>query len=105
MSSRDAAIMALADAVKFASDGRDFYQRAAEKTENPLAKSVFLALADDEKDHVRRVREIYEQLKDKAGWPAVGALVARHSGVVDPFGAEEEMHPGTLRSVLEQRVG
>ena len=85
MSIRDAAIVALADAVKFESDGRDFYLRAAEKAENPLAKSVFLALADDEKDHVRRVREIYEQLKDKPGWPEVGAMVARHSGVVDAF--------------------
>jgi rubrerythrin len=85
MSTRDAAIVALGDAVKFESDGRDFYQRAAEKAENPLAKSVLLALADDEKDHVRRVREIYEQLKDKPGWPDPGAMVARRSGVVDAF--------------------
>jgi hypothetical protein len=93
MSIRDAAIVALADAVKFESDGRDFYLRAAEGAQNPLAKSVFLALADDEKDHVRRVREIYEQLKDKAGWPAVGALVARHSGVVDPRSGRRQCTP------------
>ena len=85
MSTREAAIVALADAVKFESDGRDFYLRAAERAENPLAKTVFLALADDEKAHVRRVREIYEQLKDKPGWPDVGAMVARHSGVADAF--------------------
>lgn len=85
MTTRDAAIVALADAVKFESDGRDFYLQAAERAANPLAKSVFLALADDEKDHIRRVREIYEQLKDKPGWPDVGAMVARHSGVLDAF--------------------
>jgi rubrerythrin len=85
MTTRDAAIVALADAVKFESDGCDFYQRAAERVGNPLAKSIFLALADDEKDHIRRVREIYEQLKDKPGWPEVGAMVARHSGVVDAY--------------------
>lgn len=85
MSTRDAAIVALGDAVRFESDGRDFYMRAAEEAKDPLAKSVFQALAEDEKDHVRRVREIYEQLKDKPGWPEVGAMVARHSGVVDAF--------------------
>lgn len=85
MSTRDAAIVALGEAVKFESDGRDFYLRAAEGARNPLARAVFQALADDEKDHVRRVREIYEELKDKPGWPEISAMVARHSGVVDAF--------------------
>lgn len=85
MSSRDAAIVALGEAVKFESDGRDFYLRAAERAANPMARAVFLALAEDEKEHVRRVREIYEELKDKPGWPDVSAMVARHSGVVDAF--------------------
>jgi rubrerythrin len=77
--------MALGEAVKFESDGRDFYLRAAETARNPLAKAIFLALAADETDHVRRVREIYEELKDKPGWPNVEAMVARSSGVLDAF--------------------
>lgn len=85
MSIRDAAVVALGEAVKFESDGRDFYLRSAERAENPLARSIFLALAEDEKDHVRRVREIYEELKNKPGWPDVSSMVARHSGVVDAF--------------------
>ncbi|GAB4284325.1 MAG: hypothetical protein Kow0092_38800 [Deferrisomatales bacterium] len=85
MTIRDAAIVALGDAVKFESDGRDFYQRAAQQAQNPLARAVFQALAEDEKDHVRRVREIYEELKDKPGWPDVESMVARRSGVVDAF--------------------
>jgi rubrerythrin len=98
MSTRDAAIVALGEAVKFESDGRDFYLRAAEASKDPTAKSVFLALAEDEKDHVRRVREIYEQLKDKPGWPEVGAMVARHSGVVDAF----EMAAANLRDSVAE---
>ena len=85
MSVRDAAVVALGEAVKFESDGRDFYLRAAEQAEKPPAKAVFLALAEDEKDHVRRVREIYEELKDKPGWPDVSSMVARRSGVLDAF--------------------
>ncbi len=85
MSARDAAVVALGEAVKFESDGRDFYLRAAEMATNPLARAVFEALAEDEKDHVRRVREIYEELKDKPGWPDVPTMVARASGVLDAF--------------------
>jgi len=85
MSVRDAAVVALGEAVKFESDGRDFYLRSADAVQNPLAKSVFLALAEDEKDHIRRVREIYDELKDKPGWPNVSAMVARSSGVLDAF--------------------
>jgi rubrerythrin len=85
MTGRDSAVVALGEAVKFESDGRDFYLQATEKAQNPLAKAVFKALAEDEKEHVRRVREIYEELKDKPGWPDVSAMVARHSGVVDAF--------------------
>jgi len=85
MSVGDSALFALGNAVKFESDGRDFYLRAAEEAEHPLARAVFAALAEDEKDHVRRVREIYEELKDKPGWPPVSAMVARASGVLDAF--------------------
>jgi rubrerythrin len=85
MTTRDAAVVALGEAVKFESDGRDFYLRAAEAAVNPLARAVLEALAEDERDHVRRVREIYEELKDKPGWPDVATMVTRASGVLDAF--------------------
>ena len=34
---------------------------------------------------MRRVREIYEELKGKPGWPDVPTMVARASGVLDAF--------------------
>jgi len=96
MSVREAAVVALGEAVKFESDGRDFYLRSAEAVQNPLARSVFLALAEDEKDHIRRVREIYEELKDKPGWPDVTTMVARSSGVLDAFEAAAVSLPENL---------
>ncbi|MBI5443897.1 MAG: ferritin family protein [Deltaproteobacteria bacterium] len=85
MTDREAALVALDGAIKFESDGRDFYLGAAEQVADPLSKAVFTALADDEADHVKRVREIYEELKTRAGWPSVELMVARQSGVVDAF--------------------
>ena len=85
MSVQDAAVVALAEAVKFESDGRDFYLRAADRARDPLARAVFAALAEDEKEHIRRVREIYEELKSRPGWPDALAMVARKSGVLGVF--------------------
>ncbi len=85
MSVQDAAVVALAEAVKFESEGRDFYLRAADRSRDPLARAVFSALAEDEKEHIRRVREIYEELKSRPGWPEAVAMVARKSGVRGVF--------------------
>jgi rubrerythrin len=81
----DAALVALEQAIRFESDGRDYYLAASAQAKNPLAAKLFLALADEEKDHVRRVREIYEELKDKPGWPSVTEMVARQAGILDIF--------------------
>ena len=107
----DAAILALEQAIKFESDGRDFYLRAAASLADPAAKGLFAALAEDEKDHIRRVREIYEELKDKPGWPSVDAMVARQSGVLDGFersladAAEPETVAGTVAAAAEAAFG
>jgi rubrerythrin len=85
MIDREAALVALDGAIKFESDGRDFYLEAAERVSDPLSSAIFAALAEDEKDHVERVREIYEELKGRAGWPDVEVMVARQSGVLDAF--------------------
>lgn len=93
MNSPDAALVALDEAIEFESNGRDLYLRAAEAALDPLARAVFEALAEDEKEHVRRVREIYEELKNRPGWPDVTAMVARASGVADAF---ERASPASL---------
>lgn len=96
MNAPDAAVVALAEAIQFESNGRDFYLRAAEAARDPLARAVFEALAEDEKEHVRRVREIYEELKNRPGWPDVVEMVARASGVVDAFERASAAGTGAL---------
>jgi rubrerythrin len=57
-------------ALKFEQEGRDFFLKAAERTQHPLGKQMFRSLADDEIQHLRRVTQVFEALKNKAGWPA-----------------------------------
>ncbi len=84
----DSAILALEEAIKLEADGHDYYLRMAETARHPLVKALFNALATEEKGHMKRVREIYEELKDKGGWPTELEMVAKASGVVDVFERE-----------------
>ncbi len=48
---------------------REFYLAHARKTGNPLGKSMFLMIADDELEHYERIRELHEKLKGAGKWP------------------------------------
>ncbi len=129
MSIRDAAIVALANAEKFESGGRYFFlvtvwkPVSRSRREQPIreqarasgcaddfvgaglpAKTGFPCrhyLRADEKDHLRRVREIYEQLKGKPDWPEVGVLVADHSAEVDGFAAASANLAGSVAAAAD----
>lgn len=105
----DSAVLALEQALKFESDGREFYLLAAEEAKSALVKAIFLALAEEEGSHVARVRAIYEELKNNPGWPEEIAMVAAQTGVVDVFERESSRLPlpsdisvrGALQKALE----
>ncbi len=50
-------------AIKMEKNGIDFYHKAEEKTSYPLAKKMFLSLAEDEKRHLTVLKEILTDLK------------------------------------------
>lgn len=84
----NASLIALEQAIQFESDGHDYYLELSTKLTDTLARALFRSLAEDEMEHIKRVREIHDGLKDKPGWPSVTAMIARKSGVQDPFEAE-----------------
>jgi rubrerythrin len=50
----------LEEAIRFEIDGRDFFIKAVEKAKTYIAKVIFLTIAEEELDHIRRVKKIYE---------------------------------------------
>ncbi|MFH1347099.1 MAG: ferritin family protein [Candidatus Margulisiibacteriota bacterium] len=52
--------------------GYDFYMKTAQKTDNPLAKSTLISLADRETEHLAKITEFYKNLtgeeKLKSDW-------------------------------------
>ncbi len=58
-------------AVRMEVDGKEFYQKASQKSSNKLAKELFKQLADEEDIHRKKFEEIYETLKRGQDWPDV----------------------------------
>lgn len=49
-------------AIELEKKGYDFYTKTAAKTDNPLARSTLLSLAEREMEHLNKVKEFYEDL-------------------------------------------
>ena len=62
-------IQALETALQMEVEGKEFYHKAGQASHNPLAKKLFLRLAEEEDVHIEKVNEINEAIKIKASWP------------------------------------
>jgi len=60
-------------AVQMEVDGKEFYQKASQESNNRLAKELFQQLADEEDVHRKKFEEIYEALRRGQNWPDVVA--------------------------------
>ena len=60
-------------AVQTEVEGKEFYQKASQKSSSKLAKELFQQLAKEEDIHRRKFEEIYEALKKGQNWPDVVA--------------------------------
>lgn len=70
MASEDlgSALMALSIGIQTEKDGREFYKRAVEMTNDSGGKVLFASLADDELEHLRLLREQKEALAQEGRW-------------------------------------
>jgi rubrerythrin len=68
MQENEVALRALRQAMRLEEEGYQFYTEAAERTADPRGEETFLSLADDEKLHLRIVRDQYEALSEGEGW-------------------------------------
>ncbi|MDR2862045.1 MAG: ferritin family protein [Syntrophobacterales bacterium] len=48
----------------------EFYKFSAERTDNPLSKAMFEAIAKEEAEHYERLKELHEVWQQNQAWPA-----------------------------------
>jgi rubrerythrin len=62
---------ALRFAIQMEIEGKEYYQKASQKTYNLGGKELFQWLAEAEDKHRQRFEEIYEAIKNKKAWPEI----------------------------------
>ncbi|HFE53483.1 MAG TPA: hypothetical protein ENK07_08565 [Bacteroidetes bacterium] len=68
MSEHKEDLEALQTALQMEQDGREFYQKAAARVHNPLAKRTLNWLADWELEHIALIKKFYTSLKEADHW-------------------------------------
>jgi len=66
---QDKSVEALEKAIQMEIDGKEFYLKASEKTNNELGKKLLQSLAAEEDIHRKVFEEIFENIRNKQGWP------------------------------------
>ena len=60
---------ALQIAVQMEIDGREYYQKASQNSDNRLGRELFQSLAAEEDVHRQKFEEIYNAIRNKKAWP------------------------------------
>ena len=60
---------ALETALQMEKEGKEFYQKAGQSSDNSLAKKLLQHLAEQEDVHIQKINEIYQAIKRTAEWP------------------------------------
>lgn len=70
-SEQDTTLEALQTAIKMEIDGKKFYLKASQSSKNKLGKKLLEKLAEEEDEHRITFQNIYNEIKNKKGWPNV----------------------------------
>jgi len=60
-------------AIQMEIDGKEYYRRASQESDNDAGKELFEWLAAEEDKHRLKFEQIYKAIKDNKGWPEISA--------------------------------
>lgn len=69
MAEQSKTMEALQLAIRMEIDGKAFYQKASDESNNPLGKKLLATLSSEEDKHRLTFETIYKSLQSKKGWP------------------------------------
>jgi rubrerythrin len=62
---------------------REFYLKNAERTKNPLGKTMFKQIGDEELEHYERLKQLHAEWEKRGAWPETLPLVVNGTVVKD----------------------
>ncbi|MBW2276636.1 MAG: ferritin family protein [Deltaproteobacteria bacterium] len=98
-------------AIKNEQSEMEFYLEQAKRTANPIARLLFHTLAQDEREHMTRVRGLHEKLTADGSWPddvpieVAGTNIQRALSEMTRVAAVTNIHEEGDIAALNQGVG
>ena len=78
-------LAALQLAIQMEVDGKEYYQKISQMTDNEIGKELFYSLAIEEDSHRQRFEEIYQAIKKKKAWPEIDIPLGRGEKIATLF--------------------
>ena len=66
---QDKTLVALQTAIQMEIDGKEFYLKASQESNNQLGKKLLQSLAMEEDQHRQTFEKIYDNIRNKKDWP------------------------------------
>jgi rubrerythrin len=80
-------VKAVQFAIQMEIDGKEYYQKASQKSSNRVGKELFEWLAGEEDKHRQRFEAIYSFIKSEKAWPDAG-IKPRKGDILNTFFSE-----------------
>jgi rubrerythrin len=87
-------IKAVQFAIQMEIDGKEYYTRASQNSDNRVGKELFEWLAGEEDKHRQKFEAIYGSLKSEKAWPEVD-IQSRKGDILNTFFSEAMKAAGT----------
>lgn len=95
-------LKALEAAIRMEIDGKEFYLKASQASNNELGKKLLAKLADEEDIHRQVFEGIYKHISTEKGWPDNGLHADSSSGLKTIFSTAIEKMGTDVKSMPEE---
>ena len=95
-------LKALQTAIQMEIDGKEYYHKVSQCSDNQLGRELFQTLAAEEDMHRQKFEEIYDTLQSKKAWPKIDFQPDRSKRLMTVFArGTEEMGPNIKAPATE----
>ena len=99
---QDKTLKVLQTAIQMEIDGKEYYRKVSQSSDNQLGRELFQSLAAEEDIHRQKFEEIYDVLRSKKAWPRVNIQPDRGKRLMTIFAKGiEEMDPNIKAPATE----
>lgn len=84
-------IRAIEVAIENEAREQEFYLANARRTKHPLGRSTFEKLAEEELEHLERLRQLYQELSQEGRWPETVPLTVGQTNIKEVLAGFSEV--------------